>query len=82
MKNDFNGKITVVEQAEYLSKHGHFMVRTDEDNSLHFIKYYLFNGRGYAVTYFDENTPVQIQKMKGDDVILIAECKNLEFGGF
>ena len=38
MKNDFNGKITVNEQAEYLSKHGHLMVRTDEDNSLHFIK--------------------------------------------
>ena len=82
MKNDFNGKITINEQAEYLSKHGHLMVRTDEDNSLHFIKYYLFNGNGYAVTYFDEEIPVQIQKMKVDDVMLIAECKKLEFGGF
>ena len=82
MKNDFNGKITVVEQAEYLSKHGHFMVRTEEDKSLHFTKYYLFNGNGYAVTYYDEEIPVQIQKMKVDDVMLIAECKKLEFGGF
>ena len=82
MKNDFNGKITVVEQAKYLSKHGHFIVRTEEDNSLHFTKYYVFNGNGYAVTYFDEYTPVQIQKMKVVDVMLIAKCSELEFGGF
>lgn len=82
MKNDFNGKITVAEQAEYLSKHGRFITRTPEYKSVHFTKYYVFNGNGYAVTYFDEETSVQIQKMKVDDVMLIAECKNLDFGGF
>lgn len=77
-----DGKITVEEQSAYLSKHGSLMARVDEKNSSHFTKYYLFNGAGYAVTYFDEELPVQIQKMKVDDVMLIAECKNLEFGGF
>lgn len=77
-----NGKITVEEQSAYLSKHGSLMARVDEKNSSHFTKYYLFNGNGYAVTYFDEDLPVQIQKMKVDDVMLISESVKLQFGGF
>ena len=82
MKNDFNGKKSIIERAKYLSKHGHFMVRTEEVKSPYFTKYYVFNGNGYAVTYFDEDTPVQIRKMKADDVKLIAKCSKLQFGGF
>ena len=77
-----NGMITVEDQAAYLSKHGSLMARVDEKNSSHFTKYYLFNGNGYAVTYFDEKLPVQIQKMKVDDVMLISESVKLQFGGF
>ena len=77
-----NGKITIEDQSVYLSKHGRLMARVDEKNSSHFTKYYLFNGDGYAVTYFDEDLPVQIQKMKVDDVMLISESVKLKFGGF
>lgn len=82
MKNDFNGEVPVIEQARYLSRHGQYMTRLNEKNSVHYTKYYLFNGYGWAVTYVDEETPVQIQKMNINEVIKISSCSNLEFGGF
>lgn len=77
-----DGKINIVEQAEYLSKHGCFVKRLHEKDSVHFTKYYLFNGSGFAVTYYDDELPVQIQKMSKEDVIKISKCADLEFGGF
>lgn len=82
MKNDFNGKISVSEQAEHLSKHGHLVGIVRENNSTHFIKCYTFNGNGYVVIYYDTNKPVQIRKRSIKEINIMAACATVNFGGF